>query len=294
MGSQNNGGASSIDTSNMLKGATGTNSVGAKKAKYELFVDNGVMKSAVETDFQAYVTPESQAYVKEHLGYIDPRLIIQLSSNLGRLLEKPEVELLGGVDTDQEALCELTVDQLVNEEGVEGFDDLPKAMQARCMFRPHWGLAFTGNNVVVHLLNVMLSPDKPHQNDLAQALLFVAVNDIIVRGNKMKVYTEDGGVNEATVSGKFFHITKEGAVYRCDRNGHLGRLEKEFIEDMQICEMPPHTRESHYELTTFEVTVDSLLASLRNQQETVKAETRQRKVGVTKAFASRLLGKRNG
>ena len=252
-----------------------------KGPKYNLEVIPADVQHGLATDFEEYVDQEGKEYLVRYVGYIDPRLVVIFSRNLQRKLTPAEIQLLGGPDGDVQFTCQFLADQAVAEQKVESFDDLSDANQRRCRFLPAWGLDFADDGVIVHLLNVMLDPKKPDQNDLARALASCEPQQLVIHGNKFLVSDESsptGAMNATDISGKPWHIKPNGEVFH--GHGPHGSLQK-LLREMK----------ARYECTAYNLDPATFVGRLRKQQEQVKQAELQRRVSVGRGLAARLCGK---
>lgn len=250
-----------------------------ERSQYNLLVQPDETQFAIRTSFEAYVEADGRDHLMKWLGYIDPRLVIQLHHNLMRKLRKNEVEILGGPDGDENKICEAQLEISRDATGAGSFDELPEEEQKHCTFAPGWGLSFdtTRRNPLVHLLNVMLDPRRPQQNDLEKAILMVDIVDVLVLGNKILVHAGDD-TNEVVVSGKPWHWTQDGKVFA--GHGNLGNLCKQLRE-----------AKADFELAAFTMDPVELFDKLSEVQEEKKAVVIGKKTSVFKSIAARLMGK---
>jgi hypothetical protein len=279
MANGNGNAAVKFDTKDMLRQVPSSEK--AIRPVYDLKVSPEDMGHALSTDFSDYVEENGRAHLKQWIGYIDPRDVIALSRNIGRKLCGNEITLLGGPDGDEVRICELSVTYACEEAGVKSIDKLPDERKNACHFKAGWGLVFNQNGPLVHVINFMRD-GGPDKDDLAKALLSLKPegNPISIVGNKILAYDEDNQVTEASVSGKPYHITRDGKVY--EGHGRLGELELSF-RDLQ-----KQGQKIEYELAAFTMTVEKLLAPYIQAQKKEKEQQVQRRVNVTRNFAASL------
>jgi len=286
--SRNGNGSTTLDTSNMLRGAAGYQPGGEQqdKDRLDLWVTKEEMNDAIRTDFEEYVEPNGRRHLMDNLGWIDPRFVINIKRHRNRKVRASEIMLMGGPDGNDTHVCEVMLGQVMNEEGVETFDQLRQApnydeLRKRFEFKAHWGLHLTVAGAVAHLLNVMSK--KVEYDDFGLALLSVRSEQVVLLGNKFVVRVKRDGQeyeSEAMVSGKFWFINRaEGGVFE-EAVTPWGQFARELRADNIVFDRVPVTLDADKFLVQ--------LLEARKQKDEVR---RQHKTGAVQSLKARLLGK---